>query len=72
MTLPKDIRDKLRLKPGDKVEIVALPDGSVRLFPTNRPIAALRGMLPRPARTVTVREMNEGIAEAVAEKYRRR
>lgn len=70
-TIPKDIREKLGLKPGDRIHFVSLPDGTVRLIAQNLPITALKGMLPMPKRRATVKEMNEAIAEAVAEKYRR-
>jgi AbrB family looped-hinge helix DNA binding protein len=70
-TIPKDIRDRLGLKPGDRIHFVTLPDGTVRLLAQNLPIAALKGMLPKPRRAVTVKQMNEAIGAAVAEKHRR-
>ena len=30
-TIPKDIRDRLNLKPGDKIKFIVNADGSVRL-----------------------------------------
>jgi antitoxin PrlF len=71
VAVPRAIRNLLSLKPGDRVEFVAFPDGSVRLFPANRPITALRGALPKPKRAITIEEMNRDIADAVAEEYRR-
>jgi AbrB family looped-hinge helix DNA binding protein len=70
-TIPKDIREKLRLKPGDRIHFVTLPDGTVRLLAQNLPIAALKHMLGKPKRTLTVEEMNEAIGKAVAAKHRR-
>jgi antitoxin PrlF len=70
-TIPKDIREKLGLKPGDRIHFVTLPDGTVRLLAQNLPITALKGMLGRPKRALTVEDMNEAIGKAVAEKYRR-
>jgi AbrB family looped-hinge helix DNA binding protein len=70
-TIPKDIREKLGLKPGDRIHFVTLPDGTVRLLAQNLPITALKGMLRRPKRALTVKEMNEAIGKAVADKYRR-
>lgn len=72
MTLPKDVRDDLRLKPGDKVEFVKV-DGRYELRPRNIRAADLAGFLGRPpnGRRVTIEEMDEGIAQAVAENYRR-
>jgi AbrB family looped-hinge helix DNA binding protein len=70
-TIPKDIREKLGLKPGDRLHFVTLADGSVRLLAQNLPITALKGMLRKPKRALTVEDMNEVIGKAVAEKHRR-
>jgi AbrB family looped-hinge helix DNA binding protein len=70
-TIPKDIRQKLGLKPGDRIHFVTLPDGTVRLMAQNLPVTALKGMLDRPKRRLTIKQINEAIGEAVAEKYRR-
>ena len=72
-TIPKAIREHLRLKPGDRVKFFVHPDGSVVLLP-KLPASALRGIVrPRRRRTVTIDEMSEAaIAGAAAEVARRR
>jgi AbrB family looped-hinge helix DNA binding protein len=66
MTIPKKIREHLRLKPGDSVRFFVHPDGTVVLLPMI-PISALRGILKsRVGRPVTVEEMNEAIATGAA------
>jgi len=65
MTLPKAARDHLRVKPGDRVKIFALPDGTVLLLP-KRPISSLYGMLKYDGPPVTIEKMNEGIAAGAA------
>jgi hypothetical protein len=50
---------------------VILPDGTVRLLAQNLPIAALKGMLGKSKRALTVEDMNEATGKAVVEKYRR-
>lgn len=66
-TIPKDIRDHLRLKPGDRVKFFVHPDGTVVLLP-KRPASALRGIVkPRRRRPVRIEEMNEAAAAAAAE-----
>jgi antitoxin PrlF len=70
-TIPKDIRDRLGLKPGDKIKFMVNPDGSVTLVAANLSVRQLRGILPRPERPATIEEMNEAIADAVVERYLR-
>lgn len=65
MTLPKAAREHLRVKPGDRVKIFALPDGTVLLLP-KRPISSLYGMLKYNGPPVTIERMNEGIAAGAA------
>ena len=64
-TIPKAIREHLRLKPGDRVKFFVHPDGTVVLLP-KLPVSALRGMLARPRRPVTIERMREAIAEGTA------
>lgn len=62
-TIPKAIREHLRLKPGDRVKFFVHPDGSVVLLP-KLPAAALRGILrSRRRRNVTLNEMTKAAAE---------
>ncbi len=71
MTLPKDVRDDLGLKPGDKVEIVK-QDGRYVLMPRNIPAAALAGMLGKsPAGAMTIEQEDRAVAKALAEEDER-
>ena len=70
-TVPKDVRLKLGLKPGDRVRFLVEADGRVRLLPAKRDISELVGILPKPKRALTIEEMDEAIARAVAEKFSR-
>lgn len=70
-TIPKAIRDHLRLKPGDRVKFFVHPDGSVVLLP-KRPATVLRGIVrPRRRRPVTIEEMDEAVAEGASGVVRR-
>ncbi len=71
ITVPKDVRLKLGLKPGDRVRFLVEADGRVRLLPAKRDIGELVGILPKPKRALTIEEMDEAIARAVAEKFAR-
>jgi antitoxin PrlF len=62
MTLPKEIREHLKVKPGDRVKIFIQPDGHVVLLPMI-PVTALKGIAKsRLSRPVTLEEMHEAIA----------
>lgn len=54
ITIPKQVRDALQLHPGDRVEFVFGDDGRMFLLAATRPVASLKGMLPRPAYPVTL------------------
>ncbi len=73
-TIPKAIREHLRLKPGDRVKFFVHPDGSVVLLP-KLPASALRGIVKSRRRAVTLEEMSEaaaaGASEAAARRRRR-
>ena len=60
-TIPKDVRRRLNLHPGDRLEFVIDEDGRVLVLPASVDAAELAGMLQRPAKTVTVAEMNQVI-----------
>ena len=64
-TIPKDIRDHLGLKPGDRVKFFIHPDGTVVLLP-KVPVTALRGIVRRPRRPVSVERMRTAVAEGAA------
>lgn len=66
-TIPKDIRDFLRLSPGDKLDFIVDPEGRVILRPATMDARALRGLLYRKGRKpVTLDEMDEAIALSAA------
>ena len=60
-TIPKDIRKRLNLHPGDRLEFVIDEYGRVLVFPASIDASELAGMLKPPARQVTVEDMNRAI-----------
>jgi AbrB family looped-hinge helix DNA binding protein len=71
ITVPKDIRLKLGLRPGDRIRFLLEADGRVRLMPAKRDISELVGILPKPKRALSIEEMDDAIGRAVAEKFAR-
>ena len=63
ITIPKEVRDRLHLKTGSRLEFVLEPSGRVILQPLNSDFRLLRGMIrSKRKRGVSVEEMNEAIA----------
>ena len=60
-TIPKDIRERLNLQPGDRLEFVIDDDGRVLVLPASIDASELTGMLKPPAKPVSVADMNRAI-----------
>lgn len=72
LTVPKEIRDRLGLKPGDKVELVPYGEQAVTLRKRRSvPLRELFGSLPNNGVSLTLEEMDDAIAAAVAERVER-
>ena len=48
LTLPKDVRDRLKLKSGDKLEVYPQEDGAIPLQPATVDVKELYGLQPKP------------------------
>jgi AbrB family looped-hinge helix DNA binding protein len=64
LVVPKEVRDFLRVRPGDRIDFVVGADGQVTLRPAVVDIHELRGILHVPGRApVSVEEMNRAVRE---------
>jgi antitoxin PrlF len=62
--IPKAIRERLGLQPGDALDFVVQDDGDVILRPALEDVRRLKGVLRRARRApVTVQQMNRVIRE---------
>jgi antitoxin PrlF len=67
VTVPKAIRDLLRLGTGDRVDFVVKEDGTVVLRPATVHVRELRGFLHRKGmKPLSVEQMNAVIRRRVA------
>jgi AbrB family looped-hinge helix DNA binding protein len=67
-TVPKDIRDAMKLKPGDEVHW-SIESGRAIMRAKNRTAKDLAGFLHRPGQKVAIlEEIDEAIANAVIER----
>ncbi len=73
VTVPREIRDRLGLKSGDKMAFTMLSDGTVVMRPKTRRLADLAGRLTRPGQPkVALEDMNPFQAAAATTATKRR
>jgi AbrB family looped-hinge helix DNA binding protein len=71
MTLPVAARARLGLEAGDHLLVIVQDDDTIILKrPPAASTASLRGLLAKPKRSLTVEEMDAGIAAHLAAKHR--
>ena len=67
LTLPKAIRERLRLGAGDRVDFIVTDDGTVVLRPATVDVRELKGLLHRRGlKPLSVEEMNAVIRRRAA------
>lgn len=65
-TIPKEVREHLGLRPGDRMRFSIDPDGRVVLEAATLSVRDLRGILPRPKRPVSLDEMEQAVRRRAA------
>ena len=60
VTIPADVRLRLGLEPGDRIEFIEM-DGGYAIKPAIDDVRSLKGLLRKPARPVSVEDMNATI-----------
>jgi antitoxin PrlF len=64
ITIPREVRERLHLKTGSRVDFIVEPSGQVVLKPLNGNFRSIRGIVrSRHKRHVSIKEMNETIAQ---------
>lgn len=71
ITIPIEVRRALGLKPGDEIDIFEIEKGRFAMRPRTGSIRDLEGCVPKLDYVPTIEEMNEAVADAVAESYLR-
>ncbi|CUX59750.1 AbrB/MazE/SpoVT family DNA-binding domain-containing protein [Rhizobium oryzihabitans] len=72
MTVPKNVREQLKIKPGDKC-YAWVRNGEMIVIPRNKSLADLAGILGKPpnGKKLTVEQMNDAIGEGAVARYKR-
>ena len=68
ITIPKEIRDRLRLGVGHRLDFQIDGEGNLIVKPRNRDVRELRGMLASKRRPVSVEEMKQAVRDRFAQK----
>ena len=69
-TIPKAVRDRLQIKSGDRFKFFFHPDGVIILPKIST--ARLKGIIPKPAKSVSLEEIDQAIEEGATERFRRK
>ena len=62
VTIPVEVRRRLRILPGTKLEFIIRDDGRLEVIPMSGSIRDLKGAVPRPKKPLTLAEMDAIIA----------
>ena len=71
ITVPVRMREKLGLRPGSKLVFEEQPNGDFTVRRKTGDIRALKGIVPRPARPLTIKDMDDAMAAEVTERLDR-
>ncbi len=63
VTIPKDVRTRLGIGTGDRVEFVEVQDGIFQIVAATQNVQALKGIVPKPKKPVTIEDMNQAVSE---------
>ena len=61
VTIPLDVRRRLGLDAGDRIEFVEIEDGMFAIKPAIDDVRSLKGLLRKPSEPVSVADMNAAV-----------
>jgi antitoxin PrlF len=62
ITIPVDVRLRLQVEAGDRVEFVEVAPGRFEIVAATRSVTALKGMFGKTRKRVSIEDMNRAIA----------
>jgi AbrB family looped-hinge helix DNA binding protein len=61
ITIPLDVRHRLKLDAGARVEFIEAADGDFLIRPAVADVRSIKGLLRRPAKPVSIEDMKRAI-----------
>ncbi len=62
ITIPKYIRDQLKIQAGDRIHFfIDDTNGSVIFLPVKTDVRELKGIVPKPKKSISINDMNDAI-----------
>lgn len=71
VTIPKEVRERLRLREGQKLRFSLEASGRATIEPASPALSDLFGILGKPPRSATLEDMDKAIQRAAVERYLR-
>lgn len=71
ITIPAAVRSGMGVDTGDRVEFVEIEPGRYEMVAATLPVTALKGLVPKPRKPVSIEAMNIAIRERAAKAGRR-
>jgi len=71
VTIPAEVRQRMGLGTGDRIEFIELEDGGFAIKPAIDDVRSLKGLLRKPDQPVSVADMNAAIRRRAVAGHRR-
>ncbi len=66
VTLPVEVRRRLGLRPGSKLEFILIGEERFEAIPLSETLTSLKGMVPKPKKRLSLADMDKAIAEGAS------
>jgi antitoxin PrlF len=61
LTVPKKVRDRLKIHAGDKLEFLFDESGNCTIVPVTYSMRELKGIVPKPRKPVSLKAMRQAV-----------
>ncbi|NNJ97099.1 MAG: AbrB/MazE/SpoVT family DNA-binding domain-containing protein [Gammaproteobacteria bacterium] len=69
ITIPKDVRHRLGVDAGDRIEFVEIEPGVFKIIPATADVTELKGIVTKPKHSVTIEQMNKAIRKRAGREH---